>query len=359
MSAFESLELEGVIGFSGKIKHALILHPDDTHIIYPLGSTIVVKNVEDTDDQIFLQGHSDRVTCLAITRDGNTLASGQITHMCYLAEIILWDISGLADGSGKAPVLMTRLRLHKVMVQALAFSYNGKYLASIGGSDDNNLVIWNVANGKAICGSPAAHDTALTITWMNNSDTSLVTGGIKALRMWALDPVNRKVRPMEVSTSKEVRTYTCIAVSPDDTILYCGTTTGDVMVVSAEKQTLITQGPPKGASLGCGVQALVCNASATELLVGSGDGELMILDLTVPSLQPKCVQKVLGAVSSIAMDSAGEFFFAGTEKSNMYLVQYDGLVAELKTTCHAEHINDVVYPKMYSELFATDRKSVV
>lgn len=41
---------------TGKIKHALILHPDDTHIIYPLGSTIVIKNVEDPDDQIFLQG---------------------------------------------------------------------------------------------------------------------------------------------------------------------------------------------------------------------------------------------------------------------------------------------------------------
>ena len=283
----------------------------------------MIKNVENTDDQVFLQGHSDRVTCIAISGDGNTLASGQITHMGYLADIILWDISGIST-DGSAPKLLKRLRLHKVMVQALDFSYNGKYLASIGGSDDNNLVIWNVEDGKAICGSPAAHDTALTIKWMNTSDTSLVTGGIKALRMWALDPENRKVRPMEVSTSKEVRTYTCIAVSHDDTILYCGTTTGDVMVISAEKQTMMTQGPPKGASLGCGVQAISVNASSTELLVGSGDGELMILDLTVPSLRPKCVQKVLGAVSSIAMDSAGEFFFAGTEKSNMYLVQARG-----------------------------------
>ena len=79
------LELEGVIGFSGKhalhlqpheeehsllcctccpiavagkIKHSLILHPDDTHIIYPLGSTIVIKNVENTEKQVFLQGVS-------------------------------------------------------------------------------------------------------------------------------------------------------------------------------------------------------------------------------------------------------------------------------------------------------------
>ena len=41
---------------AGKIKHSLILHPNDAHIIYPLGSTIVVKNVENTDEQFFLQG---------------------------------------------------------------------------------------------------------------------------------------------------------------------------------------------------------------------------------------------------------------------------------------------------------------
>ena len=46
---------------TGKIKHSLILHPDDTHIIYPLGSTIVIKNVEDTTQQTFLQGAPSRL----------------------------------------------------------------------------------------------------------------------------------------------------------------------------------------------------------------------------------------------------------------------------------------------------------
>ena len=41
---------------TGKIKQSLILHPDDSHIIYPLGSTIVIKNVENTEKQVFLQG---------------------------------------------------------------------------------------------------------------------------------------------------------------------------------------------------------------------------------------------------------------------------------------------------------------
>jgi len=350
----DALPLEGVIGFSGKIKQALILHPNDQHIIYPLGSTIVIKNVENTDDQVYLQGHTDRVTCMAITRDGNTLASGQITHMGYLAEIILWDISGLHKEVPSPPELIVRLKLHKVMVQALDFSCNGQFLASIGGPDDNNLVIWNVATAQAICGSPAAHDSCLTVKWMNNDPQKLVTGGLKALRMWSLDTEGRKVRPMEVSTSKEVRTYTCVAISDDDAILYCGTTTGDVLAISSEKKQLITSGPPKGKTPRCGVQA-ICVVKRMdgmdELLVGSGDGELMIID--TETFQPRVVQSVLGAVTSIAMDTAGEFFFAGTDKSNTYLVQYEGLVAELKTTGHAEMVNDVVFPQGYSDLFAT------
>ena len=48
-------------------------------------------------------------------------------------------------------------------------------------------------HGQAVCGSPASHDTANTVKWMNKSDTSLVTGGINALRMWQFDPPARKV----------------------------------------------------------------------------------------------------------------------------------------------------------------------
>lgn len=44
--------------------------------MYPLGSFIVIKNLT-TDKEAFLDGHSDEVSCITISRDGSRLASGQ------------------------------------------------------------------------------------------------------------------------------------------------------------------------------------------------------------------------------------------------------------------------------------------
>ena len=38
--------------------------------------------------------------------------------------------------------------LHKAKVQSLAFSPNGAYLASLGGEDDNKLILWDLVNSQ-------------------------------------------------------------------------------------------------------------------------------------------------------------------------------------------------------------------
>jgi len=345
--AIGTLELEGVIGFSGSMKNSLLLHPDDSHIIYPLGATVVIRNVHDNKDQFFLQGHSDRVTCLAMSKDGTQLASGQITHMGYLAPIMLWDISQI--GVGGQPILKHTLRLHKVQIQALAFSCDGTYLSSIGGPDDNNLVIWKTEDGMAVCGSPASHDSALTVTWYNHSEGALVTGGLRNLRVWDFDPVSRKVRPTDCALGQNKRSFNCVAISDDDRTMYCGSHSGDVLKVDLASKNFLSLGPQK--RLKQGVNSICINPKTGEVLCGSGGEEVVVL--ATDTLAPIYFTKVLGGVTSIALDSHGEFFFLGTDQCNMYLVQYDQLVAELKSTCHCDEINDVCYPRGYSELFVT------
>lgn len=102
----EPLNLHSVIGFGGQVQNGLIVHPDGKTLIYPLGSTIVLRDKADSNAQEFLQGHTDKVSCLALSKSGRYLASGQITYMGFTADIIIWDVESRS--------LLHRLQLQKV-----------------------------------------------------------------------------------------------------------------------------------------------------------------------------------------------------------------------------------------------------
>ena len=70
------LQLAGVIGFGGRVVNGLKWHPGGEYIVFPLGTTVVVKNTR-TNAQAFLQGHTDKVTCVALSECGRYIASGQ------------------------------------------------------------------------------------------------------------------------------------------------------------------------------------------------------------------------------------------------------------------------------------------
>jgi cilia- and flagella-associated protein 52 len=57
----EPLELASVIGFAGSVPNGLIGHPDGETVIYPLGSTIVLRSKNKSEKQEFLRGHSHEV----------------------------------------------------------------------------------------------------------------------------------------------------------------------------------------------------------------------------------------------------------------------------------------------------------
>ena len=48
------LNILAVIGFKGSVVDGLILHPDNEHLIFPIGSQIIVRNVL-TREQRFLR----------------------------------------------------------------------------------------------------------------------------------------------------------------------------------------------------------------------------------------------------------------------------------------------------------------
>jgi WD40 repeat protein len=72
------------INIPGKVNQSLIRHPDGEHLVYAVGSAVVIRSKNNSNAfQDILQGHSNNITCLAVSSSGKYIASGQITHMGY------------------------------------------------------------------------------------------------------------------------------------------------------------------------------------------------------------------------------------------------------------------------------------
>jgi len=343
------LPLESVIGFEGNVASGLQLHPDGKTMIYPLGATIVIKELGDAFSQSFLQGHTDEVSCLALSKSGRFLASGQITYMGFTADIIVWDM--------ETRTMVHRMSLHKVKVQSLAFSSDDKYLASLGGQDDNSVVIWDVETGAAVCGSPTANEHVLCVKFFNNTNTKLVTGGNNNLNVWDFDRTNRKIRPTDCRLGQLKRVCKSIVVDEYDEFMYCGTTSGDVLQVSLAQKLFKNSGPAKHR-IPKGITANAISPTG-HLIIGGGDGSVSILDKE--SMKTLCVTKLVSGVTSCVVSpevhkDGGYGMYCGTDTCNIYYLKYSpsqGFMAELIQTCHFSTINDIAFPAGYSEVFAT------
>lgn len=386
MSELKELELQTVIGFSGDYSNGLIYTLDRKYIIYSLGLTVVIKNLR-LNTQAFLHGHTDNVTCLAISHDGTKLASGQKSKSRgNKVPIILWDLQAAIDEMGEkcdqSNKYIHHLTLHMGKVQGIGFSSQDQFLYSIGGQDDNALVCWDVESGEPICGTPAGEDSTLTLKTFNlpEHEDLLVTGGNYAITIWRVDRKYRKFHSLRANLGNLRRIITCLAISPDDQIAYCGSKTGDILEIFLQcdltKQNCIF--PPVGTqkprysrsskerfSQGICCLALEPSSDSDEdgpsklhLLVGAGDGTLARLR-AIQDVRPNArvnqnpiptdqAEKLTGGVTSIAQSTSCKFYI-GTTHSNVYSMSMDArsgeMTVNLRATCHYEPINDVIFPK--------------
>ncbi|KAF5908072.1 cilia- and flagella-associated protein 52, partial [Clarias magur] len=321
----------------------LQVHPDREHLIYPLGCTLVIKNLRH-GTQGFLHGHTNNVSCVSVSTRGTYVGSGQVNFMGFKADVIIWDYAKRE--------IHARLVLHQAKVEALAFSPNEKYLVSLGGQDDGSIVVWNVEKKEAICGSLASAHSAghcLTVSYSNLSDNVFISAGHGTLRVWELDLHNRKIRPTECQTGQLKRVIKCIEIPEDDVFFYCGTTSGDILKVNLKSRLLNSCGPVKH-KFSKGVTALKMLKTG-DVLVGSGDGTFSLCSGTAF----KTIKSVTleGGVSSVALRGQGQQVFVGTEASQIYRFGYADFTPELIASSHSSAVWDAAFPVGTSELFAT------
>lgn len=93
------------------------LGTDGEHLVYPLGSTLVIRSISDPTHKEFLSGHTDKIMSVAVSKSGRYIATGQRTHMGYQVMSTNKDACTLTHHSNTH----THTHAHKDLVFALWF----------------------------------------------------------------------------------------------------------------------------------------------------------------------------------------------------------------------------------------------
>lgn len=153
-----------------------------------------------------LKGHTSMVQAIAISSDGQIIASGSSDN-----SIKLWQLS-----TGKLLRTLGRwFSGHSSMVQAVCFSADGELLAS--GSWDETIKLWLVSSGKEVCTFKGHTNCVNSVVF--NPDGQLIASASAdcSMKIW------------QVVSGREIRTLTghtdsvcAVAWSPDGETLASG-----------------------------------------------------------------------------------------------------------------------------------------
>jgi WD40 repeat protein len=162
-------------GFTGKV-NAVAFSPDG-ETVYAAGGEAgilgIVRSWKTSDGSSLrsFEGHTDAAYALAVSPDGQWIATG-----AYDQKIRLWDTA-----TGKEIAL---LKGHNGAVNGLSFRPDGKVLASA--SADRTVKLWSIPTGQRLdtLSQPTKEQTS--VVFSADGKTLFAAGGDNRIRVWAI-----------------------------------------------------------------------------------------------------------------------------------------------------------------------------
>ncbi|EPQ54156.1 WD40 repeat-like protein, partial [Gloeophyllum trabeum ATCC 11539] len=228
---------------------------------------------------LVLEGHTGPVRALSFYPDGSRLVSGSEDN-----DLRLWN---LADGQ-----CLMHLCGHSGPVNSVAVSGDGNYIAS--GSDDGTIRTWHAVTGQCLTVFKKTRGGVISVTFSSDGRTIVSGHEDGLLRIW--DASTCKVRWTLEGHGKSV---TSVACSNKDSFVISGSL--DQTVRSWDVKTGSLQNSYQGHSAG-----VLCVASSSDgTCVASGSEDQSIILWSVSDC--KEISRLTGhsqAVKSVAFSSA-------------------------------------------------------
>ena len=314
----QPLALDRVIGFN-PTPQGLLAHPLEAHLfVKSMGALVSVESLEDCRLQRLLRAHDMPVTALAVSPAGSLIASGQegSQHVKgFAAPVFVWHLI-----SGRRVAVLKGLTGR---ANAVVFSPDERFVLAC---DENCLLlIWDLASSEVICGHRSPSPVTV-VTWVDyamvnrdpvyrlavgaGSSLHLASLAFQRARMqWLLELAPFAMPP----SAGMVRAFRSIAACADNDCVFVGTSGGEVLTfkLSARIFRSCSQVCKNGATS-------LLSLAPESLLVGGGDGSLIILGGGEFDLRRRVEARVEGGVVSLSLCANGIEALVGTAAGRYY-----------------------------------------
>uniref|UniRef100_A0A3B4T9G9 WD repeat domain 90 n=1 Tax=Seriola dumerili TaxID=41447 RepID=A0A3B4T9G9_SERDU len=323
----EGIKLKAVIGYNGNGRGNMVWSPDQL-FAYSCGSVVVVEHLH-TGCQRHLQGHSEEISCLAVTNDAQqTVTSAAGGSNGSKSLICIWDVQ---NGT-----CQNTISYHRGVVQSLAFSRDDRFFLSVDFSDPE-VALWSSRTFQLLSSvsvSGPIHDAAFS----PSAASQLACVGSQGvyfclIQTHGLD-VDLKVQkvksPAEVGDVEQ--TALCYHM---DSFLFTATNRGHVCVWDVNTQRCFMTW-----EAGEGEIVLLCRGN--RLLTGSNTRWLRLWEVeAVQGLEQEIMLD--GTTVSAAFDNTMDMGIVGTTAGTLWYINWSDNSSIRLVSGHKTKVNDVVF----------------
>ena len=218
----KQLQQINMIGFSGGKRDCLkLLVHQPARVVFTVGASLVVRDLE-TGKQEVVVGHSYPVVSVSLSPSGQYLASGEAASLGVRARVVCWDTRTWS--------MVGSHQTHHARVEAVALSEDDNLLVSLGGEDDQNIVVWSLIERKPVSSHRLGNGKSgpgRVISFI--SPDTFLTGGQDLLQCWKLTV--GKLSCTNISLGKLKRELISVERDPCRDCVYFGTRSGDIVKV--------------------------------------------------------------------------------------------------------------------------------
>ncbi|KAM4715856.1 WD repeat-containing protein 90 [Anableps anableps] len=339
----EGIKLKAVIGYNGNGRGNMVWSPDQGLFAYSCGCVVVVEYLH-TGTQRHLQGHSEEISCLAISNDAQTMVSAAGSSRSL---IFIWDVQ---TGTCRSTVTY-----HKGAMQSLAFSQDDFFFLSVGDFSDPGLALWGTETFQLLSSvnmSGPIHDVAFS----PSAASVMACVGSRGLYFCLIlsHGSNTDLKVQRVSAPPEVGdvelTALCFHV---DSFLLTSTNRGHVCAWDINKQCCFMIWKADDGEIG----VLLCRGN--RLLTGSSTLWLRLWEIEavqgMKSTGKVCgindgtkvvvEQEMMldGTMVSAAFDNSMDMGIVGTTAGTLWYINWSDNSSIRLVSGHRSKVNDVIF----------------